>query len=254
MQNLPSPIDILMDPVSMIIIAIYLTLYLWENIVPRNKNMPRIRYATLRGVVAFFIFFFLSSYLPFYTDEFLASFQLIDLSAHAVVIQVLVGLLFYQLALYGWHRLMHNSNRLWRVFHQMHHSSERLDVPSTYYFSLMDMGGFTILGSLCFAYTIGLSPQSITVIILALNFLSIFQHANIKTPYWFGYFIQRPEQHSVHHQRGVHKYNYSDFPIYDLIFGTFKNPQNFTGETGFYDGASARVADMLSFKDVSNNK
>lgn len=133
----------------------------------------------------------------------------------------------------------------------MHHSSERMDIPSTFYFSPVDMIGFTIMGSIVFALLIGVSAPAITAIILSLNFLSMFQHANISTPQWLGYFIQRPEQHAIHHEQGVHKYNYSDFPIYDWMFGTFNNPKGFNRETGFYNGASNRIKDMMLFRDVS---
>ena len=146
---------------------------------------------------------------------------------------------------------MHKSDRLWKIFHQMHHSAEKLDIPSAFYFSPMDMIGFTLLGSLVFALIMGVSPAAATVVILSLNFLSIFQHANIKTPVWLGYFIQRPEQHAIHHARGVHGYNYSDFPVYDLLFGTFRNPKDYQGQYGFYDGGSAKVMDMLRFKDIA---
>ena len=254
MKTLPSPIDLLLDPVSLAVIGMYLALYGWETFFPRKKNLPKIKGATFRGLVFFALFFYLSSYLPIFTDEYLARYQLIDLSGLNTGVQVLIGLLAYQLMLYLWHRSMHKSDILWRVFHQMHHSSEKLDIPSTFYFSPMDMIGFTLLGSLCFALGIGLSPQVITVVILTLNFLSIFQHANIKTPKWMGYIIQRPEQHAVHHERGVHQYNYSDFPIYDLIFGTFRNPEDFQGENGFYDGASTQILDMITFKEVNEQQ
>ena len=36
-----------------------------------------------------------------------------------------------------------------------------------------------------------------------------------------------------------------------MIFGTYRNPEMFEGEVGFYDGASARVGDMLLGRDVS---
>jgi hypothetical protein len=39
--------------------------------------------------------------------------------------------------------------------------------------------------------------------------------------------------------------------VFDMLFGTFRNPADFEMETGFYQGASARVADMLLFRDVS---
>lgn len=252
-MNFPTPLELLLDPISLTVIGMFIALYGWEKLFPRNKNLPSVKYATVRGLIAFTFFFYLNSYLPMVTDGYLAEYQMMDLSGFPLVFQVLIGLFTYQLFLYGWHRSMHRSDKLWKVFHQMHHSSERLDIPSTFYFSPMDMIGFTLLGSTVFALFMGVSPQAITVIILSLNFLSIFQHANIRTPQWLGYFIQRPEQHAIHHERGVHKYNYSDFPVYDLIFGTFSNPEVFDGQNGFYDGASARVLEMIMFKDVSSD-
>jgi sterol desaturase/sphingolipid hydroxylase (fatty acid hydroxylase superfamily) len=55
----------------------------------------------------------------------------------------------------------------------------------------------------------------------------------------------------VHHERGVHAYNYSDLPLWDIVFGTFRNPGAWEAETGFYNGASSRIADMLIGRDVS---
>ncbi|MDH4090003.1 MAG: sterol desaturase family protein [Cyclobacteriaceae bacterium] len=248
---MPNPIEILLDPVSLGIIGIYILLYFWETFIPRRKNMPIIKYATLRGLLSFIVLFYLSTYLPILTDAYLTTYQLLDLSSFNPWAQVIIGLFFYQFMLYLWHLVMHKSDTLWKVFHQMHHSAERMDIPSTFYFSPMDMIGFTLLGSVCFALVIGLSPQAITIIVLVLNFLSMFQHANIKTPRWLGYFIQRPEQHGLHHARGIHQYNYADFPIYDFMFGTFKNPEDYQGENGFYDGGSARVLDMLLFRNIA---
>jgi sterol desaturase/sphingolipid hydroxylase (fatty acid hydroxylase superfamily) len=44
-----------------------------------------------------------------------------------VALASLAGILLYELGMYVWHRSMHKNNVLWRVFHQMHHSAERLD-------------------------------------------------------------------------------------------------------------------------------
>ena len=107
------------------------------------------------------------------------------------------------------------------------------------------------LSSLCLTSVVGLSPQAATLVLYVTTFLSVFQHANICTPRWLGYFVQRPESHSVHHQRGVHAYNYSDLPLFDLLFGTFRNPRSHAAQQGFWDGASAQVPQMLAFRDVS---
>ena len=81
----------------------------------------------------------------------------------------------------------------------------------------------------------------------------MFQHTNIRTPQWLGYIVQRPESHSVHHQRGVHQWNYSDLPLWDIVFHTFRNPAEFAAEAGFHDGASAKIPQMLMFQDVAGS-
>ncbi|MBC7886286.1 MAG: sterol desaturase family protein, partial [Ferruginibacter sp.] len=182
--------------------------------------------------------------------QWLPSTQLLNLAEINVITGAAIGILIYELGMYTWHRLMHTSNLLWRVLHQMHHSAERLDTYGAFYFSPFDMVGWTLLGTVCFSFITGLPPQSVTIVLLITNFFSIFQHANIKTPTWVGYIIQRPESHAVHHAKGVHAYNYSDLPLFDIVFGTFRNPARFVEETGFYQGASARVKDMLLFKEV----
>jgi sterol desaturase/sphingolipid hydroxylase (fatty acid hydroxylase superfamily) len=166
----------------------------------------------------------------------------------------LIGILLYEFGVYVWHRSMHNSKLLWRAFHQMHHSAERLDTYGAFFFSPLDMIGFTVISSICISLIVGLSPQAITVTILISNFLSMFQHANIRTSPWLGYIVQRPESHTIHHGKGLHKYNYSDLPIFDILFGTFRNPKGFEIETGFYNGASSRIGEMLIFKDVTMPK
>ncbi|WP_218944244.1 sterol desaturase family protein [Marinicella rhabdoformis] len=166
-------------------------------------------------------------------------------------LMLMSSILVFELFIYVWHRFMHKSNRLWLSFHQLHHSAERVDTFGAYFFSPLDMAGFTFIGSLSLSVFVGLDPQVITLFLFITTFLAIFQHTNINTPVWLGYIIQRPESHSVHHQKGVHAHNYSDLPIFDILFGTFKNPKDFQSENGFYPGASTRIGDMLTGKDIS---
>jgi sterol desaturase/sphingolipid hydroxylase (fatty acid hydroxylase superfamily) len=110
---------------------------------------------------------------------------------------------------------------------------------------------FISIGTLVFGPFLGLMPEAAALANLFLTFNAFFQHANIRTPRWLGYIIERPESHGVHHERGVHAYNYSDLPLWDIVFGTFRNPATFEQKVGFYDGASTRVKDMLLGRDVS---
>jgi len=250
---MPTPLEILLDPVSLAVLAMYAILMIWEAMFPA-RQLPKIKFWKVRGLTAFAFFFYLSSYLPLFTDPYLEAYRLLDLSNLGAFVGGLIGVFLYEFGVYVWHRALHTSNFLWRTFHQMHHSAERLDTYGAFYFSPLDMIGWTVLGSLCFALLVGLSPQAITVTLLVTNFMGMFQHANIETPRWMGYIVQRPESHTVHHAKGIHKHNYSDLPIFDILFGTFENPKKYEHQTGFFYGASAKVLDMLSFRDLNKER
>jgi sterol desaturase/sphingolipid hydroxylase (fatty acid hydroxylase superfamily) len=246
---MPSPIAILLDPVTLTVLAMYAALFTWERIAP-GRPLPRVRGWTAVTLLAMGAYLMISAYLPLLWGEWLAPLQVADLSGWPTWASAAAGVLAYELGAYGYHRAMHRFDPLWRTLHQMHHSSERLDVASAFWFSPLDMVGWTLLPSVVLT-VIGLPPQAATAALLFVNFLAIFQHANLTTPVWLGYFIQRPESHSLHHQRGVHRHNYADLPVLDMIFGTFHNPREHAPETGFWHGASARVLDMLLARDVS---
>lgn len=246
---MPTPLDLILDPVSQIVFAMFGALLLWERLAPA-RALPRVRFWTLRAGAAFVVYFLLSSYLPLLWGEALASLQLADLSGWPTWAAAAAGLLAYELGAYAWHRTMHRVTPLWRGFHQMHHSAERLDVLGAYWFSPLDMVAWTLLPSLVLAL-LGVPAAAATITLLAVSFLSTFQHANVRTPRWLGYVVQRPEMHTVHHARGIHHFNYADLPVFDLLFGTFRNPAGHEHRTGFWHGASARVADMLLLRDVS---
>ena len=133
----------------------------------------------------------------------------------------------------------------------MHHSAERIDTFGAFWFSPLDMIGWTAVGSLLLVLVVGVTPQAATILLLSILFLAVFQHANIRTPHWLGYLIQRPESHTIHHGKDIHHYNYADLPVFDMLFGTFRNPQGYEVETGFYPGASSCVVDMLLFRDLN---
>jgi len=247
---MPTPIDILLDPVSWIVFGIYVALIAWEALAPA-RELPRVPGWIGRGLGSFVVYFYLSTYLPLIWDQYLAPYQLLDLTGLGNVGGWIVGLLLYELGVYVWHRSMHRFDGLWRTFHQMHHSAERLDTYGAFYFSPMDMIGFTALGSLCLVMTVGITPTAATAVLVSNVFLGVFQHTNVKTPQWLGYVLQRPESHSVHHERGLHYFNFSDLPVWDLVFGTFRNPADYAEQQGFYPGASSRIFEMIAFRDVS---
>jgi sterol desaturase/sphingolipid hydroxylase (fatty acid hydroxylase superfamily) len=250
--TLPTLAQLFTDPISLAFFGIYAGLFCVEALFPARK-LPELPWHRTRGLLSFFVFFLVSSYLPYVIGAWFEPLRVWDSSALGTWGGAVCVMSIYQLLGYGYHRLIHSSDTLFRGLHQLHHSSERLDVSSAFWFSPLDMLGWTLVSTLSLAF-IGVTPEAIVVFVLAGGFLSTFQHANLRTPRWLGYFIQRPESHSYHHGRGVHRNNYADIPVLDMLFGTFNNPKGFAPETGFHDGASARVLEMLSFRDVTQPK
>lgn len=250
---MPTPLEILLDPLSLVLIAIFAVLIFLEQILP-GRTQKKIKYWVPKSLFFFIVYFYLSTYLPLIWDKYLLPYQLVNLEEMNPIFSTIIAVLVFELLIYAWHRSIHKQDFLWRTFHQLHHSAERLDTFGAFYFSPLDMIGFTMLGSLSLTIFVGISPEAITWFLYITMFLTIFPHTNIHTPRWLGYIIQRPESHSVHHQKGVHAYNYSDLPIFDILFGTFRNPKHFVDEIGLHQGSSHQLKALLLCKNISKSQ
>jgi len=226
--------------------------FLLIDLIHRHERYPTGLAWRLRGLVVTVAVVFGSGYVALFWGHLIGDFHLIDGSVLGLAGGAAVGVLVYELAHYWYHRAAHAFDGLWRLGHQMHHSAESLDAFGAQYLHPIDAAIFASLSSLVFFPLLGLEPAAGAIAAVFLTFNAMFQHANLKTPRWLGYLIQRPESHSVHHGRGIHRFNYSDLPLWDMVFGTFRNPEHFLQEQGFYAGASARVGEMLLFRDVTS--
>jgi sterol desaturase/sphingolipid hydroxylase (fatty acid hydroxylase superfamily) len=183
--------------------------------------------------------------------DWMAEHRLIDGTGLGVVGGALVGFIALELAVYAWHRSAHTFGFMWRTFHQIHHSPQRIDIPGSMLFHPLEMAAYTVIPLAVTVLVLGLDPLAAAITGYLFGFAGMFQHWNVRTPQWLGYLIQRPESHCVHHRKGVHYYNYSDFPPWDMLFGTFRNPKQYLGECGFEGDADRRVGAMLAFADVN---
>jgi sterol desaturase/sphingolipid hydroxylase (fatty acid hydroxylase superfamily) len=154
---------------------------------------------------------------------------------------------------YWWHRLRHR-NGFWHVFHQIHHSASRIEILTSFYKHPIEILTNSFLTALILFPFLGVSLMAS----FWYNFFAAtgeyFYHANVKTPSWLRYFIQTPELHSIHHQYDVHHYNYGDIPLWDRLFGTYRDTVTFTERCGFPEGAEQRLTEMLAFRDVYNKE
>lgn len=246
---MPSLLELITHPVSLLFFAMYAALMLWEWLAPARR-LPQVRGWHWRALLVFASYFLLSSYLPLLWTEYLLPLQLFDLGHLDVWAGGLVGLLVYQGCAYAWHRAIHGNDWLWRGFHQMHHSAERLDTFSAFWFSPLEGVAWTAVASVALTVIVGLSAEATTASLLAATLLAMFTHTNVRTPRWLGYIVERPESHSWHHARGRHRDNYSELPLFDMLFGTFRNPAEFAPAAGFYDGGSDRMLDMVLCRDI----
>jgi sterol desaturase/sphingolipid hydroxylase (fatty acid hydroxylase superfamily) len=241
---------------NIIDIATYLTLgcipaFLLLDVAYRARRFQTPRFWRIRALVVTLFVFGLSFVVPMLWSRLIGERTLFHLASLGMWGGAAVGVLVYQFFHYWYHRGVHRSDTLFRWVHQMHHSVEGIDAFGAYYLSPLDAVGFISIANLVFFPLLGMSMEAGVVGNLFLTFAAMFQHANIRTPHWLGYFIQRPESHGIHHERGVHYYNYCDLPLWDIAFGTFRNPKTFTGKCGYYDGASSRVGEMLIGRDVT---
>jgi sterol desaturase/sphingolipid hydroxylase (fatty acid hydroxylase superfamily) len=190
--------------------------------------------------------------VPYCVSAFAAGAQVLPGDRLGTPVGAIAGIVISELVVYWAHRLHHRVPLLWRWIHQLHHSAERVDVFGAAYFHPLEILEGAVVGSLMFSVLLGLTPEAAFIATAWQAFNGVFQHGNIRTPTWLGYVIQRPEAHAVHHERGIHDFNYANLPLWDIVFGTFRNPVAWQGSAGFYPGASKQTLRMLLGRDISS--
>ena len=162
-----------------------------------------------------------------------------------------VGWFVGSFVFYWWHRLRHR-NGFWRVFHQAHHSASRIEVLTSFYKHPLEITVNSFLTAAILFPLLGCS----LVGSFWYNFFAatgeFFYHGNYKSPRWLKYFIQTPELHSIHHQLNMHNYNFGDIPIWDRLFGTYRDTNEFSPACGFAERREEQLLKMLAFRDVND--
>ena len=156
-----------------------------------------------------------------------------------------VGTFFF----YWWHRIRHLDG-FWHVLHQVHHSPKRIEVLTSFYKHPLEILADSTLSAIILYVLLGCSMEGA----FWFNFFAAtgeyFYHSNLKMPAWVRYLIQTPELHSIHHQLDVHRYNYADIPLWDRLFGTYRDTTEFVAHCGFPRDNERKLLKMLAFRDV----
>jgi sterol desaturase/sphingolipid hydroxylase (fatty acid hydroxylase superfamily) len=162
-----------------------------------------------------------------------------------------VGYLAVTFVYYWWHRARHEVPFLWKWFHQVHHSPQRIELITSFYKHPFELLANGVLSSAIVYWMCGLDVPAATLAVTLTGVAELFYHWNVRTPYWVGFLIQRPESHLIHHQQGLHAFNYSDLPLWDVMFGTFRNPREWNAACGFAESRELRLREMLAGRDVN---
>lgn len=232
------------------ILIVFACCFLLERAVPGWK-LSHVKTWPLRVLVINGIQFCIILLAGVTWEVWLSSWSVFHLSQH--VSSGLGGLIAYFVAtfiFYWWHRWRHEYSFLWRGFHQIHHSPQRLEVITSFYKHPGEMIVNSIIGSLLVYSFLGLSLEAGAIYTMCTALGEFFYHTNVRTPRWIGFFFQRPEMHRIHHQHNRHKNNYGDITWWDMLFGTYENPKEWVHTCGFDDAKEQRLLSMLAYKDV----
>lgn len=242
-----SPVDFF----ALLIPVTYVAMLVIERLFPA-RVLPVVKGWTALGFVFLVLNGLVAALTPLLIPvDWLARHRLIDGTGLGVIGGVVVGYAVVSLMSFVWHRSAHAFSPMWRLFHQIHHSATRVDMSGANLFHPLEMIAFSLIGVAATTLVLGLDPVAAAATGYVAGFYGMFQHMNVRTPRWLGYLIQRPESHSWHHERGVHARNYADLPIWDILAGSFFNPQDFAPEAGFDAPADRRLLAMLAFVDVN---
>lgn len=236
-----------------LIIGIGLAIMLLERIIPDQK-LPHVKGWWTR-VILINVMQLGVIVLGSYTwDIWLKKVSIFTLSnSVSPIIGGLLSYLIITFVFYWWHRWRHDIEFLWKTFHQLHHSPQRIETITSFYKHPLEIiCNSLIIGSINFLI-LGLSIESAAYCLLFSSIGEYVYHMNIKTPHVMGYFFQRPEMHRIHHQRSRHYNNFSDLPIWDMLFGTFENPKNVDTACGFKPERESQFKEMLMLKNVNND-
>jgi len=162
-----------------------------------------------------------------------------------------VGYVAVTFVYYWWHRWRHEVGFLWRWFHQVHHSPARIEILTSYYKHPVEILANSWLSTAILYFVVGVGPRACAYAVLLTGLAELFYHWNVRTPYRLGFLVQRPESHCVHHQRGLHGFNYADLPVWDMLFGTFRNPRAWNESCGFAGDGEQRLGAMLIGREVA---
>ena len=146
---------------------------------------------------------------------------------------------------YGWHRLQHRVDFLWR-FHAVHHSSEEVDWLAAHREHPLD-GVLTQAAVNMPAMLAGFDVGQVMGLVVFRGLWAVFIHSNVRLPLGpLAYLFGSPALHHWHHAKGRDVGNYGNLaPWMDLLCGTYYRPLHEPEEVGLLESAPRSYLGLL---------
>lgn len=142
-----------------------------------------------------------------------------------MAVQVVIGVIAVEFALYWSHRLAHEIPALWN-FHAVHHSVIRLWILNTGRFHFIDSLKSIVMGMIVLM-AFGAPMEVFRWLAAMTAFIGMLTHCNVEMRFgWLSYIFNTPGLHRWHHSRDLREGNKNygeNIVIWDLLFGTYFN-------------------------------
>ena len=140
---------------------------------------------------------------------------------------LVLSLLFLDLAIWAQHWLFHHSPPLWRL-HRMHHTDTDFDATTAVRFHPFE-AVLSLLIKSAVVVALGVAPLAYLIFEILLSSTSLFNHGNFRIPSqldrYLRWFVVTPDMHRVHHSVEVDELNSNfgfNLPWWDRLFGTYR--------------------------------
>src|SRR3954453_18211195 len=145
------------------------------------RQFPAIPHWRLKGFCFLTVQGLLATLTPLLISEhWLAAHRLIHLPPLGVIRGAAVGYAVVSLVSYAWHRSAHTFPLMWRLFHQIHHSPQRVDMSGAALFHPLETIAFVLIATLVTTLLLGLDPIAAALTGYIAAFYGYFQHMNVR--------------------------------------------------------------------------
>lgn len=209
----------------------FVLVYIAENIFPQraehknlNHDLKNIGIGFINAFITFIGGYYFQKIIVYLNNHQIGLFHLLKLP---FLFQVVIQLIIIDIFMYGWHRLNHTWQVLWR-FHKFHHADKKMNSTTALRFHVVELS-LSFIAKLLIFPLLGISITAIVLYSFLFLPVVIIHHSNIRIAEQADLLLRKiivtPRMHRIHHSRIMEETNsnYSSvFPWWDTLFKTYR--------------------------------